>query len=83
MGRSERSGRAMARMRTAHLWLQVWGAVGAWVVGSMPPRTTIAFFCVFFFCFFVFFVKWIAYGFRKRNGGNRKERKVRPSRSEE
>ena len=53
MGRSERSGMVMARMRTAHLWLQVWEAVGAWVVGSMllplsaamggglPPRATI------------------------------------------
>ena len=35
MGRSERSGMVMARMRTAQLWLQVWGGVGASVVGSM------------------------------------------------
>ena len=62
MGRSERSGMAMARMRTAHLWLQVWEVVGAWVVGSMmlllllaatggggvPSRATIFVFCFVF-----------------------------------
>ena len=56
MGRSERSGMAMARMRTAHLWLQVWEAGDAWVGsmlpllaaigGGMPPEATI--FLIFF-----------------------------------
>ena len=75
MGRSETSGMVMARMRTAHLWLQVWEAVGAWVGsmlplsvaigGGLPPRATI---------FSFFFLN----GLRMRLGSESGERRARP-----